>query len=88
MDLNKRMKAKELRKLKTDELMKILSEIDRTIMRFRAGQNMQGSGGMINLPTGGKGGGVNWGLFQTLKKNKAVILTVLTENKSKSKRYL
>jgi ribosomal protein L29 len=86
MDLNKRMKAKELRKLKSDELMKMLSETDRTIMQFKAGQMMQGSGGMIKLPIG-KGGGVNWGLFQTLKKNKAVILTVLTENKSKSKRY-
>jgi ribosomal protein L29 len=86
MDLNKRVKAKELRKLKMDELMKILSETDRTISRFRAGQMMQGSGGMINLPTG-KGGGVNWGLFQTLKRNKAVILTVLCEQRKKTKPY-
>jgi ribosomal protein L29 len=77
------MKAKELRKKDEKELMQMLSEIDKTIMRFKAGQMMQssqGSGGMINLPTG-KGGGVNWGLFQTLKKNRAVILTVLTEQK-------
>jgi ribosomal protein L29 len=80
------VKAKELRKLKIDELMKILSETDRTISRFRAGQMMQGSGGMINLPTG-KGGGVNWGLFQTLKKNKACILTILCEQKKRTKPY-
>jgi ribosomal protein L29 len=83
------MKAKELRKKDGKELMQMLSEIDRTIMRFKAGQMMQssqGSGGMINLPTG-KGGGVNWGLFQTLKKNRAVILTVLTEQRKITKPF-
>jgi ribosomal protein L29 len=84
MDWNKRVKARELRKLKTDELLKMLSEIDRIIMQFKAGQMMQGSGGMIKLPIG-KGGGVNWGLFQTLKKNKAIILTVMTEAKKLQK---
>ena len=66
MDMNKRLKAKELRKKDEKELLKMMSEIDRIIMRFKAGQMMpssQGSGGMINLPIG-KSGGVNWGLFQ------------------------
>jgi ribosomal protein L29 len=83
MDLNKRLKAKELRKLKEDELLKMMSEIDKILMRFRAGQMLQGSqgsGGMIGLPTNEKGN-VKWGLFQNMKKNKAVILTVLTENR-------
>jgi ribosomal protein L29 len=62
------MKAKELRKKDGKELMQMLSEIDRTIMRF-------------------KGGGVNWGLFQTLKKNRAVILTVLTEQRKITKPF-
>jgi ribosomal protein L29 len=90
MQIEKPFKAKELRKLNEKELLEMMSNLDRVIMRFKAGQMMQGSqgsGGMINLPSSKGGRGVNWGLFGVLKANKARILTVLTERKSRSKIY-
>lgn len=76
MKIKSKIKAKELRKKSTKELMGMLSETDREIARFRSGTKQVDA--MITLPTGPKGG-INFGLFQTLKKNKAIILTVLTE---------
>lgn len=75
MSIKAKLKARDLRKKTDKELLSMLSETDREIMRFRTAQHHQGLG---NPPTGPHGG-VMWGLYQTLKKNKAIILTVLTE---------
>lgn len=90
MNLNKPLKAKELRKLTEKELLDVMPELDRTISRFRAAQAMPSGQAMINLPPSVKGdkGGTNWGLFSILKKNKAIILTVLTEQRKASKRSM
>ena len=78
-----RLKARELRQLPMQKLQEMLSEIDRELMKFRAAQHMEGGMAMMaGLPTG-PNGGTNYGLFQTLKKNKAIILTVMTENRGK-----
>ena len=74
-----KVRAKELRKMKTDELISMLSDTDKEIMKFRAVARSGGEG-IISLPTGRKQG-IKWGVYQTLKKNRAIILTVMTENK-------
>ena len=74
-----KLKAKELRRKKPKELMEMLSEIDKQIFKFKGGQYAE-SDGMIGLPTGNRSG-VNWGLFNRLKRDKATILTVMTENR-------
>lgn len=75
--MTSRLKAKDLRKKNDKELLDMMSQIDRELMSFRTAQNFMGHG---NPPTR-TGGSVMWGLFQTQKKNKAVILTVLTERR-------
>ena len=70
------LKAKELRKMKQSELMNLLSETDKQIGYFMAGQHAE-QDGMIKLPMGKIG--VNWGLFNRLKRDRARILTVMTE---------
>jgi len=65
-----RLKAKELRKKKPKELIQMMSEIDKELAVFRGQQHLE-TGDTLKDP----------GKFQNLKKNKAIILTVLTENK-------
>lgn len=74
-----KLKAKELRKKTNESLMEMISEIDKQLMRFRASQNSENDG-MIQLPTiGAQAKNVNWGLFGRLKRDKAILLTVLCE---------
>lgn len=70
-----KLKAKELRKKTDKELFSMLSEIDKELGRWRSWQHNQNVQGR---PSSDKGQ-VRFGLFQTMKKNKAIILTVLTE---------
>jgi ribosomal protein L29 len=79
MDITKKFKAKELRKLKEKELLEIMSKIDRNMALWRGVKSMGGDA-MAKLPTGSTGG-VRWGLFNNMRKNRAIILTVLTENR-------
>ncbi len=62
-----RIKARELRQRSNKELIDMLSDIDIQIAKFRGIQHQEG--GVIKQV----------GMFQTLKRNKAIILTVLTE---------
>lgn len=73
-------KAKELRKKSEKELMKIMSEIDSQLMKFRGTQATAAAiGGRPEMSR--KLSGVDWGLFKVLRQNKARILTVLTEQR-------
>lgn len=64
-----RIKAKDLRKKQPKELISMLSNIDMEIATFR-GKAAIGEPLKDNV-----------GVFQNLKRNKAVILTVLTEQR-------
>jgi hypothetical protein len=75
MDITKKFKAKELRKLKEAELLEIMSQIDRELALWRGVKSMGGDA-MAKLPTGSSGG-IRWGLFNNMKKNRAIIFTVL-----------
>lgn len=79
VDIAKNLKAKELRKLNDKELMKMVSELDIIIARYRTGSNIPST--TPKLPPSKRGEGVNWGLFSVLKRNKARIYTVLTERR-------
>lgn len=79
IDITANLKAKELRKLKDDELMKMVSELDRVIARYRTGSKIPSTAPKLPPPKIGRG--VNWGLFSVLKRNKARIYTILTERK-------
>jgi len=71
------MTPHDLRKMDDRELQKRLDEIRLEIMKFHAVKHSHGEGAII-LPTG-VGGGVKWGVFKNLKKEKARILTILKE---------
>lgn len=64
-----RLKAKELRQKQPKELISMLSNIDIEISKFQGERHREGS--TIKNP----------GMFNQLKKNRAIILTVLTENR-------
>lgn len=68
------MRAKDLRKLSREELEKRLKDINLEIMKFRA----RSKGWAVRVPKS-RTGGINWGVFKQLKKEKARILTVLNE---------
>lgn len=71
-----KLKAKELRKKSIEELLKTLYDMNREISRWKAGQSIGGIGG--NLPSTARGT-IRWGLFRTLKRDKATILMILNE---------
>jgi len=81
MDLDKKFKAKELRKMSEKEQKELLPELDRQISQFKSVSCTGGGEGLVSLPSGDRGG-TNWGMFNTMKKNKAMLLTVMTENRS------
>lgn len=79
IDITANLKARDLRKLNDKELMKMVSELDRIIARYRTGSNIPSTA--PKLPPTKTGHGVNWGLSSVLKRNKARIYTILTERR-------
>ncbi len=79
IDITTNLKVRDLRKLNDNELMKMVSELDRIIARYRTGSNIPSTA--PKLPPSKTGRGVNWGLFNVLRRNKARIYTILTERR-------
>ena len=71
-----------IRGMTDEELYKRYLYLNSEIAKFRAGSKRTGGpGGMIKLPMGKEG--VNWGLFQRLKREKAQVLTVMNQRSNR-----